>query len=84
MLGTSRCDVHGQRSAPSLPNHPEIAGNDIGDPGDVARQPVNRTGVFLHRHYEQVCFHRLNKIRGRQTSVPADAARFDWDLSRAG
>ncbi len=48
-------------------NYPEITGNHIRDPGDVTRQLLDRTVIFLHRHYEQVCVHRLNKVRQQPT-----------------
>src|SRR5438046_2040220 len=65
-------------------NSPQVSRNDIGDPGNITRQLLDGSGIFLHRYYEQICFHRLNKILCSQSGVSADAACFDRDVGRAG
>ena len=47
-----------------LSNHPEIARDYIGNPGDVARKRSIGFTVFLQRHYKQIGLHRLDEIRG--------------------
>ena len=35
------------------PNDPKVTRNDIGDPGNITRQLLDRFGTFLHRYHEQ-------------------------------
>ena len=39
------------------PNQPEIARNNVGNPGDVAVKRLTGFAIFLQRHYEQIRFY---------------------------
>ena len=48
---------HRQTPQFNSPNQPEIARNNIGNPGDVAGERLTGWAVFLQRHYEQIRFY---------------------------
>src|ERR1043166_1856502 len=78
---STRLDV-GSWSFP-LAYHPEIARNNIRNPSNVTGKWLIGFALFLQRHYKQIRVHRLNKIRGYQTSIATDAAGFDRDFGRS-
>ena len=66
-----------------LPNDPKIAGNHIGDPGDLRRQIFLHARLRQHRDCEQIRFDRLHKIRGGVRRIAADTARLDRNIGLA-
>src|SRR5712692_5247194 len=56
-------------------NHPEVARNHVRDPCDVIGQSLASRAARLHRHNEQIRFHRLHEVGRGKASVAAKAAR---------
>src|SRR5437667_11463640 len=65
-----------------LADEPEIAGNHIGDPGDVVWKFT--AGRRHDRNNEQIGADGLHKIRRGESSITTNAARFDWHVGCAG
>src|SRR5438067_1058457 len=65
-------------------NHPEVARNYVRDPCDMIGQSLAGRAARLHRHNEQISFHRLDEVGRGKASVTAKAARFDRHIGLTG